>query len=177
LIHKSSFGATGVQDITAAAGVPKGSFYNYFSSKEAYAVDLLDTYWRTIDETYGSILRDSSLRGTEAVRKFFAALIQYHAKQRFTPGCLIGNFALELASTNDSARDKLRQLFAQWTAGITARLSEGRSKRISRTDARPEEIAAALVDAYEGAVLRAKVDQSRGALTRFEKVVLPLFLG
>jgi TetR/AcrR family transcriptional repressor of nem operon len=176
LIHRTSFGTTGVHEITATAGVPKGSFYNYFESKEAYAVDLLDTYWRTIDETYGPILRDTSLPPTKAIRGFFIALVGYHSERDFIPGCLIGNLALELAATNEAARGKLRQLFAHWTAGITARLTEARRAEAAPHDSEPEEVAAALIDAFEGAVLRAKVDRSRAALGRFENLVLPLFL-
>lgn len=33
-LHNRGFNATSVQDITEAAGVPKGSFYNHFASKE-----------------------------------------------------------------------------------------------------------------------------------------------
>jgi TetR/AcrR family transcriptional repressor of nem operon len=104
------------------------------------------------------------------------ALVGYHSERDFIPGCLIGNLALELAATNEAARGKLRQLFAHWTAGITARLTEARRAEAAPHDSEPEEVAAALIDAFEGAVLRAKVDRSRAALGRFENLVLPLFL-
>ena len=38
------FNATGVSDITAAAGAPKGSFYNHFTSKEECALEALSRY-------------------------------------------------------------------------------------------------------------------------------------
>ena len=37
-LHRQGFNGSAVQDITDAAGVPKGSFYNYFESKEALAL-------------------------------------------------------------------------------------------------------------------------------------------
>ena len=44
LLHSKGFNATSVQDITDAAGVPKGSFYNHFSSKEALGLEVLQRY-------------------------------------------------------------------------------------------------------------------------------------
>jgi len=41
LIEKG-FNGCGVQDITAAAGVPKGSFYNHFESKEALGGEVVE---------------------------------------------------------------------------------------------------------------------------------------
>ncbi|MGH3642728.1 MAG: TetR/AcrR family transcriptional regulator, partial [Mycobacterium sp.] len=45
LVHGRGFAASGVKDITDSAGVPKGSFYAYFSSKEAFAAAILEHYW------------------------------------------------------------------------------------------------------------------------------------
>jgi TetR/AcrR family transcriptional repressor of nem operon len=176
LIHTTSFGATGVQDITSAAGVPKGSFYSYFNSKEAFALELLDTYWQDIEDTYGRILRDTSFAPLDAVKQFFSGLITYHKERHYVPGCLVGNLALELATTNPAARDKLRQIYAHWTGGLVARLREAQQAGTLPSKARPSDIGAALVDAFEGAVMRAKVDQGPGALRRFEKFTLPAIL-
>jgi len=43
--HALGYTACGVQEIVDAAGVPKGSFYNYFKAKELLAVEVLGTYW------------------------------------------------------------------------------------------------------------------------------------
>lgn len=177
LIHRTSFGSTGVQEIASAARVPKGSFYSYFESKDAYAAEILNDYWRMIDESFGDILRDESVPPLQAVSNFFAALVEYHADQQFIPGCLVGNLALELASTSNLVRGKLRHLFGQWTAELTGRLTEARLTEALPLDAEPVEVAACLIDAFEGAVLRAKVDQGRAALKRFQDFVLPRLLG
>ena len=49
LIHARGFAASGVKDITEAAGVPKGSFYAYFPSKEGFASAILDADWVDIE--------------------------------------------------------------------------------------------------------------------------------
>src|SRR6266436_3990981 len=47
-LHMKGFNATSVEDITNAAKVPKGSFYNHFKSKEDLAVEALDRYWQNM---------------------------------------------------------------------------------------------------------------------------------
>ena len=44
LLTKKGFGATGLDEVTAKAGLPKGSFYAYFDSKEAFGLVLIDAY-------------------------------------------------------------------------------------------------------------------------------------
>jgi TetR/AcrR family transcriptional repressor of nem operon len=46
IFHRCGFNGCGVQEITEAAGVPKGSFYNHFASKEALGAAVLDSYWQ-----------------------------------------------------------------------------------------------------------------------------------
>ena len=58
LVHARGFAASGVKDITDAAGVPKGSFYAYFPSKEAFAAAILDHYWSDIETRLLPILDD-----------------------------------------------------------------------------------------------------------------------
>ena len=52
LFNQHGYNATGIQQITDAAGVPKGSFYAYFPSKEALAVAILEHYWSDITRCF-----------------------------------------------------------------------------------------------------------------------------
>jgi len=45
LLHRRGFSATSVADIAEAAGVPKGSFYNHFKSKDDFGSAVLDLYF------------------------------------------------------------------------------------------------------------------------------------
>jgi len=74
VVHDRGFNGCGVQDITTAAGVPKGSFYNYFESKEMFAAEILDDYWQSIEDRHGPILYDARIRPLARIAKFFRAL-------------------------------------------------------------------------------------------------------
>ena len=89
LVHARGFAASGVKDITDAAGVPKGSFYAYFRSKEALAEAILEHYWSDIQTR----LLPNPGRGRLAqqrITRFFHALADDHEAGDFLLGCLIG---------------------------------------------------------------------------------------
>src|SRR6476660_10211085 len=77
LVHARGFAASGVKDITDAAGVPKGSFYAYFPSKEALAVAILEHYWADIDLRLLPIL-DAEGSALDRITRFFHALAGDH---------------------------------------------------------------------------------------------------
>src|SRR5882757_6117862 len=77
LVHARGFAASGVKDITDAAGVPKGSFYAYFASKEAFAAAILEHYWADIEMRLLPIL-DGDGSTQERITRFFHALADEH---------------------------------------------------------------------------------------------------
>src|ERR1700744_269540 len=107
LVSSHGFNATGVQEITAAAGVPKGSFYNYFDSKEAFAVEILTEYWDSVVDLYEPILRETNPSPLSRIVRYFRGLAEFHERQHFAVGCLIGNMALEVTSSSEEVRAKL----------------------------------------------------------------------
>ena len=104
LISTRGFNATGVQEITAAAGVPKGSFYNYFDSKEAFAVAVLSEYWEAVVAEYGAILDQRRTPLLSRIARYFAGLGRVSERRRYAVGCLIGNMALEVTPTSEDVR-------------------------------------------------------------------------
>lgn len=173
VVHDRGFNGCGVQDITAAAGVPKGSFYNYFDSKEAFAAEILEDYWQSIEDRHGPILYDARIKPLVRIRKFFRALTDDHGKNDFALGCLIGNLSLELSNGSEEARAKLLALFARWQGAIAACLREAQERNELDRKENTQELAAIVIEAYEGAVMRGKIEQSGEAYDRFEKLVLP----
>jgi TetR/AcrR family transcriptional regulator, transcriptional repressor for nem operon len=176
LICSRGFNATGVQEITEAAGIPKGSFYNYFTSKEAFAVAILSEYWQSIVENYGPILGEADTAPLSRIARYFEGLAEFHERQRFTVGCLIGNMALEVTPVSEEVRAKLVSIYREWSAALTACLKDAQARKELARAKDAKQIAAALIDGFEGAVMRAKVERSRAPFRRFETCVLPCLL-
>jgi TetR/AcrR family transcriptional repressor of nem operon len=171
LIHARGFAASGVKDITEAAGVPKGSFYAYFASKEAFASAILDAYWVDIETRLVPIL-DGEGSTQERIRRFFHALTDDHEIANFLLGCLIGNLSLELSSNSEPIRAQLISILARWGNALADCLRSGDLG--DGLDA--DEIASQLIEAWEGAALRGKMIRSRIPYDRFEVGTIPALL-
>jgi TetR/AcrR family transcriptional repressor of nem operon len=176
LVHAQGFAASGVKEITDAAGVPKGSFYAYFPSKEGFAAAILEHYWSDIEARILPLLEgDGSAR--ERIARFFHALADEHESADFLLGCLVGNMSLELGGSSEPVRAELTRILGRWDDALadTVRSGQGSSDEIV-TDVGASELASALIEAWEGAALRGKVTRSRAPYDRFEAVTLPALL-
>jgi len=175
LVHGRGFAASGVKDITDSAGVPKGSFYAYFASKEAFAAAILEHYWADIEQRLLPILeaKDSA---QQRITRFFHELADEHEAGDFLLGCLIGNLSLELGGSSDAVRDQLTSILDRWDVALTACVRAGQHDAAVRTDLDAGDLAAALIESWEGAALRGKVTRSRAPYERFEAVTVPALL-
>src|SRR3982751_6015582 len=124
MVHSRGFSASGVKDITDAAGVPKGSFYAYFPSKEAFAAAVLEHYWSDIEARLLPIL-DSDGLAQERIRRFFHALADEHEAGDFLLGCLVGNLSLELGGTSAPVRAELLRILDRWSEALTTCVRSG----------------------------------------------------
>src|SRR5690606_14485687 len=79
VVHEVGFHASGVQDIVAAAKIPKGSFYSYFDSKESFASAILQEYWADIETRLAPVLYDASIKPLVRIERFFGLLMEEHA--------------------------------------------------------------------------------------------------
>ena len=168
-LHKNGFNATGVQDITDAAKVPKGSFYNHFDSKDALGVEVVGHY-----VAKGAERRQALVDGPGAplarLKAYFKSLNQLGPASGFSRGCLLGNFSAELASQSPDIRQALAGALADWTKDIARVVAEAQQAGDIGRDVSAATLAAFLLNAWEGAVLRSRVDRSAVPLDAFMSV-------
>src|ERR1700730_17445070 len=111
-LHSAGFNGCSVQDITEAAGVPKGSFFNHFKTKEGLALEALSRYGQ---RSRLEILFDKSKPALERLREHFEYLVREYEKHQFERGCLLGNLAAEMATSHPQVRAALEQMLDYWT--------------------------------------------------------------
>jgi TetR/AcrR family transcriptional regulator, transcriptional repressor for nem operon len=166
-IHSMGYAATGVKEILDEADIPKGSFYHYFASKEAFAKEVLNLYVRGENERAGRILGEGKGAPVKRLRRYFEELIAVYGPTAEISGCMVGNLSLEMADHSDSIQSLLHQSFSNWQTGIAGVLQEAIDRGDLAKSNKPQELASFLLNSYEGALLRSKADRSNKALENF----------
>jgi TetR/AcrR family transcriptional regulator, transcriptional repressor for nem operon len=168
-LHSRGFNATSVQDITDAAGVPKGSFYNHFASKDDLGDAVVQKY-AAAGEARRIILQDLTIPPLARLRRYFETLIGA-ARYPEAPGCLLGNFGAELSNQSPVIRARVSAAFVAWTDALAIVIEEAQGAGALSREHNPKALAAFVIDAWEGAVLRAKVEKNRAPLDAFLAMV------
>lgn len=171
--HSRGYHAAAVKDITDAAGVPKGSFYNHFGSKEDLAVVVLERYGegRRMPD-----LADTGVPPLDRLRAHFTFLRDDVLRHGYGRGCLYGNFGAEVADHIDAVREAVGGSLDTWTALVAAALTEAAHTGAVRAGLDPVTTAGFLVNAWEGTLIRVRTDRSPAAFDAFFTTVFDTLL-
>jgi TetR/AcrR family transcriptional repressor of nem operon len=176
LILSKGFNATGVEAILKQANVPKGSFYNFFSSKEEFGLAIIDQYVAEVGELFHTIFTDESLPPLERIKKSFEARIAKFEGYDCTKGCLLGNLSLEMSDQYESVRERLVQALQLWTKNLSGLLLQAQEERAIPADINADMLAENLIASFQGALLCAKVRKSLEPLRNFIHLYFDIFL-
>jgi TetR/AcrR family transcriptional repressor of nem operon len=171
--HTHGFNGAGVKDITDAAGVPKGSFYNHFDSKEALAVVALQRYG---DQRHLADLADTGVEPVARLRAHFEFLRDEQVARDCTRGCLIGNFGAEVSDHSELIRVAVLASLLAWTGLVAGALTEARTAGSVRADLDPAATARFVVNAWEGTLVDARASRSAEAFDPFFDLVFGVLL-
>lgn len=155
---KHGYHGTGLKEVLDRVQVPKGSFYNYFENKEQFAVAAIGYYSGCLTRKLSDSLKAESdpLKG---LRRFFKTLMDEFKAAGFVGGCLVGNLSGELEGS-ELCREALASAMSAWRDGVRDALQEAQKLETVRNDIAAGDLADHLIDAWEGAVLRMKIERS-----------------
>jgi TetR/AcrR family transcriptional repressor of nem operon len=166
------FDGAGLNAILHAAGVPKGSFYYFFKSKEEFAHAVLEAYERRADEEQGAIFKDTSRSPMQRLRDYFDVIGRGHLAEVPLGGCLFGVLSQTAAARSPEFKARLAQVFSTWEAELAELLEEAKSAGEVDPRLDTKEAAAFLIDSFEGMLVRLKVENNRNALRRFQRMAI-----
>ena len=176
IVLSRGFNATGVEAILKQANVPKGSFYNFFSSKEEFGLAMIDKYVADRGELFYPIFSDESLPPLERVKKSFETLIATFEGNDCSKGCLIGNLGQEMSDQFETVRQRLEQSLQNWTRGLSKLLLQAQKESTIPADMNTEKLAENLISSFQGALLHSKVKKSPEPLRNFIHLYFDIFL-
>lgn len=165
---------TGIKEILDQVKVPKGSFYNYFDSKEHFGAEVIRQYGKQITARMDNLLGQPKMNALGVLKEFFNQEILRHEQAR--EGCLIGNLGAELGDSSELCRQAMSESLQQMQQQFFRILQEGQKQGTVRNDIAPEELAGILFNSYEGALIRMQIEKSVEPLQQFIKLMVDGFL-
>jgi TetR/AcrR family transcriptional repressor of nem operon len=163
-LHTHGFRGCSIQDITQAAGVPKGSFFNHFENKEDLAIDALHRY---LDGSRPDLLFQEGVPPLQRLKNHFIFLSEKLVECGFERGCMLGLFAAEMSREYPRMREELRSVFETWCSAVESVLREAQAAGDIDPRHDPAQLARFLVNAWEGATLRLRITRDRAPIDDF----------
>jgi TetR/AcrR family transcriptional repressor of nem operon len=161
MIHANSYEAVSVDELCAAAGVGKSSFYHFFSSKQDLVLAVLENRWQQFEELVLKPSFSENLPPQEQIMRFFDLMWtgQHVQKQAsgHVRGCPFGNLTLEMSTQNEVVRTRLERIFQQWLSYFEHVLREAKGQGLVAETLDIAVTAQSLLAYFEGAMLLAKV--------------------
>ncbi|MGO4612766.1 TetR family transcriptional regulator C-terminal domain-containing protein [Nocardia sp. 2YAB30] len=160
----NGYHGTGIKQILDKVGVPKGSFYNYFDSKESFGHAIIEHHSLCVQQNLTGAF-DGAPDPVSGLRTFFERLMDDFAAAEFTGGCLIANLGGELEGS-ELLRESLSGAWGAWRDRVADQLAQGQRLGMIRSDIAAIELADMLLESWEGAVIRMKIDRTLAPLRK-----------
>ena len=171
MIHAEGYAATGIQGIVDGADVPKASFYNHFSSKEAFAAEVIDAYFDQSEGKLRDVLCNADLAPLARLESYFDDRIKAFRAAGFIRGCLLGNISAEVADHSALMRGHLAAHFGAWSIFFEMCIAEAQEQG-AVSDTFPAALLGRFVlNSWEGALLRMRAEKSDSPLVEFKAIV------
>ena len=167
------FNDTGIKDITEKIDIPKGSFYNHFSSKEEFGLEVVKEYMKNGLAVHQRNFLDQSKSPKQRILDFYNGNISwYRDTVNFKLGCIMSNFSAEMGDINEQFRNLLSTGFREQEDVIIDCIKEGQAIGEIDSDISPELLGSSLINAWHGALIRMKADADVKPLESFQKFFL-----
>lgn len=171
------FTASGLDQILKKVGVPKGSFYFYFQSKEAFGHAVLTSYANYFAHKLDSHLLNTGFTPMQRICNFVDDAKQGIARHHFKRGCLVGNLGQEVDLLPESFRPVLIATLQSWQHRVASCLREAQSAGDLAVNADCDALAEFFWIGWEGAVSRARLEQSTRPLDKYVELFTQRFAG
>lgn len=173
-MHQGYHG-TGLKEILDAVNIPKGSFYNYFGSKENFAAEIIHYYIQPFIRQLEAYLIEYQHDAFLALQNYFDALIVSLEAADFKGGCLLGNLMGELADSNEICRNALQDAVSRYRDLLAVAIDKAQQQNTIRSDKSANELADLLLNSWQGALLRMKIERSSLPLRQIYQTILSDF--
>ncbi|WP_372827999.1 TetR/AcrR family transcriptional regulator [Polaromonas sp.] len=167
LLTERGFQITGIDEVLKRVGVPKGSFYHFFKSKDEFGAAVIKNYTEYYARKMDRIFNDPTRPPLERLKAFVDNAKYGMIKFDFRRGCLIGNLGQELASLDGTFRQTLEAVLVSWEERVTTCLQDAIDAGDIASSNDAHVLSRFFWIGWEGAILRSKLMRSLAPIDHF----------
>ncbi|NQD92839.1 TetR family transcriptional regulator [Pseudomonas sp. CrR25] len=168
VMTRRGYHGAGVQEIVQAAGVPKGSFYHYFTSKEDFALQALQQVYEPRLQRYAQALANAALSPRQRILGYYADLVEHFARQeKLEYHCFIGSLSFEMAELSPAIGAQVDTILQRSADILQVCLEQAQAVGELAADEDCGTLASFIANAWQGALTRLKVASNPRVLDAF----------
>ena len=168
------FASSGIDQILKNVSVPKGSFYFYFSSKEAFGQAVIDHYKHYFAKKLDHHLLNQAFKPLQRIDNFANDAKEGMKRHNFNRGCLIGNLEQEVTLLPESYRQELLNVFDTWQNKISACLQLAQAENAISSTINCDNLASFFWLGWEGAISKSKLTKNTAPIELFTEAFFDL---
>ncbi len=149
---------TGIKQILDAVNVPKGSFYHYFASKEAFVAEIIRVYSAQLLTQLDDFLANSDESPLAQLKTVYCLMLDRFSSQNCQQGCLIGSIAAELGNQSELCQTAMLESVAKSKQVVGALMQQAQEAGQIRNDYTAEQVTAVFWATWEGSLLQMKLE-------------------
>ena len=174
IILDKGFTAVGLNQLLAAAAVPKGSFYHYFKSKETFGEALLDSYFENYEARLNELLQANGTSGAARLMTYWQGWLETQCGDDIEAKCLAVKLGSEVSDLSEPMRLALQRGTDLVVARLAACIEEGRADGSLPPSLDAADSALTLYNLWLGATVMTKIRRDRSALEAAMRLTLQL---
>jgi len=176
-ISMHGYHGTGIKQILDIVKVPKGSFYNFFSSKEAFVAELIKEYSQNSLVKLNTYLQTqgSELSPVEQLRDIYKFGLSEFANSQFQKSCLVGALAADIGAESTICQQALQKAMDEWLGEFSDLFEQAQKNGALRSDVSARQLSSTYWSTWEGSLLKLKVSGNADAAAETMELMLTVF--
>jgi len=167
ILRKQGYHNTGINQILKECKIPKGSFYNFFKSKEEFGLEVLKLYGDNNLAMMSQFLESPEESPLQRLKSFYEGFYQVSQAEGYKYGCLVNNFTLEIGGQNETLRQMLDKQYNRFLTMVIGCLKEAQVQGEVRTDYTADELGEYIHGHFMGVLNRLKSSKDSRAFDIF----------
>ncbi|SCC27997.1 transcriptional regulator, TetR family [Kosakonia oryzendophytica] len=154
------FTGMGLSELLKTAEVPKGSFYHYFRSKEAFGVALLERHYAGYHQRLITHFASGAGNYRDRLLAYYQETLNQFCQQGIISGCLTVKLSAEVCDLSEDMRTAMDKGASRIIVLLSDALEKGRAERSLTFSGEALTQAQVLYSLWLGANLQAKISRS-----------------